>query len=303
MLEIDEDGARFLGFKLTGDALYTAVTDLSARVLHTEGEELPSREVPDVVALMAATTRRLQARFERLPAIGVCLAGDVRRVPGDGAVVSGSAFLGWDDTPLQALLEEATGLPVTVSNDVQALTAAHHWFGAGNGASSLAVIGMGAGIGCGLVLGDVRIDGANGHPGKVGHLPVGLDETLCDAGHPGCVSSYVTVPAILRNSGAPDFRAAMDAAAARDERALSALRRASIALGAVIAALANLIDPERVVVTGEALDVARWQPELVEEAVRARLDPASVVPRIVCADFEFTDYAWGAAVTAVHSLI
>lgn len=302
-LEIAPEGAMFLGFKLTGSALYTALTDLSAQVVHVESEQLPSREVEDVVATMGRVAARLRRSNARLAAIGVCLAGDVHRDLHLGDVVRGSAFLGWEETPLQQLLERTTGLPVTISNDVQALTTAHHWFGAGHGASSLAVIGVGEGIGCGIVVEDRRIPGAHGRPGKVGHLAVGGQDARCDQGHLGCVSAYVTVPAILRNAGATDFAAVMAAASSGEERADRAFRGAADALGAVIAALANLVDLERVVVTGESLAVAELHPEVLQTAIRDRLDPVSVAPETVLHPFEFADYSWGAAVTALHSLL
>lgn len=302
-LEIAPEGARFLGFKLTGTSLYTALTDLSAQVVHIESQQLPNREVDDVVATMGRVAARLRQSNARLAAIGVCLAGDVHRDPELGDVVRGSAFLGWKETPLQQLLESATGLPVTVSNDVQALTTAHHWFGAGRGTSSLAVIGFGEGIGCGIVVEGRRVLGAHGRPGKVGHLAVGGDEARCDQGHLGCVSAYATIPAILRNAGATDFTAATSAARSGEERAVHAFRGAAEALGAVIAALANLIDLERVVVTGESLVVAELHPDVVRASIQERLDPVSVAPEMVFHPFDFADYSWGAAVTAIHALI
>ncbi|ACU85522.1 transcriptional regulator/sugar kinase [Brachybacterium faecium DSM 4810] len=301
-LEIAPEGAQFLGFKLTGTSLYTALTDLSAQVVLIESEQLPSREVGDVVDSMRRATDRLRERAPRLAAIGVCLAGDVHREPERGDVVSGSSFLGWEETPLQQLLVSATGLPVTISNDVQALTTAHHWFGAGHGTRSLAVLGVGEGIGCGIVVDGRRVHGAHGRPGKVGHLAVGGD-ARCDQGHRGCVSAYATVPAMLRAAGASDFAALEAAARSGDERADRAFRDAAAALGTVIATLASLIDIERVVVTGEALAVAQLHRDTVDAALRARLDPVSVPPEIVLHPFRFTDYAWGAAVTAIHSLV
>ena len=40
-----------------------------------------------------------------------------------------------------------------VSNDVNTLAVAEQWFGYGRGSESFAVVTVGAGVGCGLVLG------------------------------------------------------------------------------------------------------------------------------------------------------
>ena len=172
ILNLEPGSAQFAGVKLTGEALYAVVTDLHANVIEIEDRPLVSRYVPDVVAQIAEIVGRFEAAHPRLASVGVCLAGDVEQVRGRSVVV-GSHFLGWDDVPLESLVEAETGLPVAISNDVQALTAAHHWFGAGVGRSSLVLIGMGAGIGAGIVVNDELVRGTHGHPGKVGHSPLG----------------------------------------------------------------------------------------------------------------------------------
>ncbi|GAA4416004.1 ROK family transcriptional regulator [Georgenia halophila] len=302
MIEIVPEAARFIGFKLTGDSLYAAVVDLGANVLHSEGQPLVTKVVGDVVTLIEQVVDRLREQFSRVAAVGVCLAGDVR-FEDRHAVVVGSAFLGWDEVPLETLLARATGLPVAVSNDVQALTTAHHWFGAGVGASSLAVIGLGAGIGCGIVVDGELVKGAHGHPAKVGHLPVTSEGPRCDMGHVGCASAYVTIPAILRNTGGAGFWESLAAARGGDERADAAFRQAGTALGAVIAVLVNIVDPERVIVTGEGLAIAEYASDEMTTALAARLDPVSEAPAVQLRTFHFTDYAWGAAITAIRNLI
>lgn len=65
-------------------------------------------------------------------------------------MVRSSPFPERRDVPLAEVAAAATGLPVTVDNDVRALTVAERWFGAG--LSDFAVVTVGAGIGCGLVV-------------------------------------------------------------------------------------------------------------------------------------------------------
>lgn len=262
---------------------------------------LPSRDVESVVALMAGVVEGLSERYP-LTAIGVCLAGDVTLEAGR-SIVLGSHFLGWEHLALADLVESATGLTAAVSNDVQALTVAHHWFGAGVGCRSMALIGLGAGIGSGIVVNDEIVRGSRGHPGKVGHLFVTDDGPECDRGHVGCVSAYVTIPAIVRNSGAAGFWEALEEAAAGDAAADRALRDAGRALGAVVANITDLVDPEKVIITGEALAVAHYASTELDAAVRQRLDPAAEPVTIELADFTFADYAWAAAIAAIRRVV
>jgi len=302
-IELCPDAAFFVGFKLTGESLYLAVTDLAAQVVFSEGEALTTTAVGDVVAQMSRAISRVRVRFPRLAAAGVCLAGDVKVVDG-AAVVVGSAFLGWDEVALEAVVSREIGLPVAVSNDVQALTTAHHWFGpSGVAHEPFVVVALGEGIGSGIVSDGELVRGAHGRPGRIGHLPVTADGPRCDRGHIGCVSAYATVPAILRNSGGRGFWETLDAAGRGEALADAAFRSAGTALGAAVAALVNIVDPDSVLITGEALAVAEFASHEVHESIRSRIDPGSPVPKVELGPFEFTDYAWGAAINAIRSLV
>lgn len=301
-LRVRPESAQFAGIKLTGDALYAVVVDLSATVIDTVEHVLPSRDVGDVVALIGTVVRELRTTHPRVSAVGVCLAGDVVGNQGHRVIV-GSHFLGWENIPLADLVSAQTGMPTEIGNDVQSLTAAHHWFGAGKGSRSLALIGLGAGIGAGLVIGDEPLRGAHGHPGKVGHLRVSDSGPTCDRGHVGCVSAFVTIPAIERHAGGVDFDEVLRRAQNGDPRCLDVVTGAIRALGVVIADLVCIIDVEKVILTGEGLPLAQLFTAELAAAVDAALDPATEAPPVQLQPFQFADYAWAAAVSAVRLVL
>jgi predicted NBD/HSP70 family sugar kinase len=306
MLNVRPDAAHFLGINLTGDALYAVVTDMSAEVVAQAEHPLGStRKVDGVVGLIGRIAGQLLRGRERPAAIGVCLAGDVRR--SDGAeFVDRSIFLGWDNVPLARLVCAVTGLPTVTSNDVQALTAAHHWFGADARLSSMVVFGVGAGIGSGLVTGNELVVGGHGRPGKIGHIRMGGDGRPCPRGHRDCVLSFVTMPAIEANAGVRPgkYPLAVKRAARGDERALAAFGNAAYALGAIVAQAVNVLDPEKVVLTGEGVDMLDIAPDEFDRALADRLeDDAARSVLIDKPSFEFSHYARGAAIGALRSLL
>lgn len=303
MLHVVPESAHIVGLKLTGEALYAVACNLAAEVVAEHEAPLHSRNVAEVVGLVERVVAEIRAEVPRVAAIGICLAGDVAVDTTGRASVVGSHFLGWDEVPLQSLIEAATGLPSTISNDVQALTTAHHRFGSGARLDSLAVIGYGEGIGAGLVVGGEVIRGTHGRPGKVGHLYVGGSDELCERGHRACVASIALLPRILSAAGERDLEAVLAAAAVDGTRSRGALDRAADALGVVVAQIVNLIDPGIVVITGEGVRVAQAREERLRDAIRARLDPAARFPEIGLVDFRFEDYARGAAVCALEMLV
>lgn len=237
-------------------------------------------------------------------ALGVAVAGDVvrrRRL-----MLERSNFLGWHDVPLNDLLSQRTGLPVTVTNDVQGLTGAHHWFGGLQKHRSLVVYGLGAGIGSGVVLNDELLSGAHGRAGRVGHLRLEAVGRPCANGHVDCVHSFVTIPAIEFNAGVATGEYPVALARARDGEAvaLAAFERAAEALGVVIAEAVNAFDPEIVSVMGEGRDMVDLAPERMHAAITANLEQVeSAGIRVDLPEFHFGLYARGAAVAAMRELL
>lgn len=301
-LRLRPEAAYFVGVKLTGDMCYVVLIDLAAHVLVARERRLPSRDVDDVVAVVAELVANIAPAGSWPAGLGVAVAGDV--VVRDGVSrLEVSPFLGWNDVPLAGLLAKATGLRVSVANDVQALTGAHHWFDGLAQHRSLVVYGLGAGIGSGIVIQDELVTGTHGRSGRVGHTRIGGEGVPCAHGHLDCVHSFVTMPAIEGNAGvAPgEYELAVQRARAGGRRELEAFENAARALGAIIAEAVNTLDPEIVSVLGEGRDLFDLAPAALRESLADHLergDPDAV--RIEVPPFDFGQYARGAAVTALR---
>lgn len=307
LLHLEPGAAHFLGVKLTGDSLYAVVTDLGATVVAERTEALTAFDPASVADHIARVGHELFAGRTLPAAVGVCLAGNVLERDGQ-RVVEQSRFLGWDEqaVPLFDLLEARFAQPVTIANDVLALTAAHHWFGSGVGHASLVVYGLGAGIGSGIVAFDEVFAGAHGRAGHIGHARLDASGRPCELGHDNCVHSFVTMGSIAFNAGVSEAEYPTVLAAARsgEPTAVRAFALAARALGVVIAESVNAIDPEKVLVTGEGVDMVEIAPEELMAGLAEYLeqvDPASVV--IERPEFSFSHYARGAAISAMRDLI
>ncbi len=304
LLHLQPGAAHFVGVKLTGDHLYAVVTDLAAQVVDERTERLESRDPASVADQIARVSQQLVVDRAVPAALGVCLAGNVLERAGV-RLVEQSHFLGWDSAPLADLIEARVPQRVSIANDVVALTAAHHWFGAGVGHASLVVYGLGAGIGSGIVVFDEVMTGSSGRAGHVGHARLHASGRPCELGHDDCVHSFVTMGAISHNAGTgEDYFAALGAARAGEPAAVRAFALAARALGVIIADSVNAIDPEKVLVTGEGVDMMELAPHELSMGLADHLeqvDPAGVV--IERLPFTFSHYARGAAITAMRDLI
>ncbi|MDQ0733851.1 ROK family transcriptional regulator [Arthrobacter agilis] len=169
-LEVSPDSHRFVGVKLTGDTAAAVATNLKSDVVGASERSLPGHDVQDVLGTIVDAVADL-GPLDSFSGIGISIGGKV----GPGGMVLRAPFLGWRDVPLADLLQERTGLPVAVENDVVALTVAEQWFGAGRGEKDFAVLTVGAGVGYGLVINDTVIappDAGLGPRGPLSPRPV-----------------------------------------------------------------------------------------------------------------------------------
>ncbi|MFI6317761.1 ROK family protein [Nonomuraea sp. NPDC050556] len=307
-LAICPDREFFVGVKITGDDLIGVMTDLRTEVRSSRHHALAGHGVEHVVAAVAELVAELLNSGdyrERSHCLGVALSGDVDRESG---TVRYSPFLGWRDVPLADLLEDATGLTVTLENDVKALTMAEQWFGDGVGASTFAVVTVGAGIGSGLVVNGGLVSGAHGVAGEIGHVPVSQAGPLCHCGGTGCVEAIASTQAIVdaarTTTGNPDLtiEQAVETARAGDERIGEIFGRAGHAIGLGLAALVNLFGPQKVVVSGEGVASFDLLETRLRAAFAAQAFGSAAHCDILLRPLPFEEWARGAAAVAVQSL-
>ncbi|MFF5483272.1 ROK family protein [Streptomyces sp. NPDC012935] len=309
-VRVDGGRALFIGIKVTGDEVIAVLTDLCCRIRVARHAPLPDREPKHVLASIAELAGELlaEAGDSGVPVLGlgIAVSGDVDRGAG---VVRYSPFLEWRDVPLAELAAATTGLPVTVDNDVRALTVAEQWFGAGVGLSDFAVVTVGAGIGCGLVVHGRVVAGAHGVAGEIGHVTVDPAGPPCHCGNRGCVEAIAGDAAIVRRIRETTGVEVADAAeaVALAHRGLAGAReayaRAGEAIGRGIATVANLLGPERVIISGEGLAAYDLFAEQIRDAFGAAAFGSAAQCDVQTRPLPFEEWARGAAATAIQSFI
>jgi glucokinase len=233
-------------------------------------ERMPAVPTPpeDETATLTALLRvidELRGRHPDVEAIGVGAAGLVEWPRG---------YIRWAPNnvyralPLRELLHEATGLPVVVDNDANAAAWAEARLGAG--ASYMAFLTIGTGLGGGLILDGQLYRGTTGIGAEVGHIVVDPDGPYeCGCGNVGCLEAVASGTALGRYGreaaavdpggllaelagGAANVtgETVFMAARAGDETARLLFARLGRWLGIGIASLVNLFDFELIVIGG-----------------------------------------------------
>lgn len=234
-----------LALDLSGEQLRAGRVDLLGEVTDMEGARdlqlgpLAYQRLEEWV--LAAIDREEAAGFT-VSALAVAVPGVVDQASGQ---VRLAPALGWDHEPVGALLREATGLPVLLENDVNAVALGELLRGAAMGRRNVLYLALGSGVGSALVIDGVLYRGANGAAGEIGYsLLPGLSEAGLDLGASGPFERHLLgIAASFLVGGVLDLttaerRAAFEALAEKLRLALHNL--------------ACVLDPELIVVAWSA---------------------------------------------------
>ncbi|HEV2782948.1 MAG TPA: ROK family protein [Actinophytocola sp.] len=250
-----------------GTSVRAGVVDRYGTVLDTARAPTPAGEAA-LEEAVAAVVGALLARH-RVSAVGLAVAGFVTA---DHRSVMFAPHLAWRNAPVADRVADRLGLPVVLEHDTNAALHAEYRFGAARGARVAVLVAIGTGIGGALLLDGTLFRGAHGVAPELGHLCLVPGGRPCSCGKYGCWERYCSGTAlsatavellarhpgrstVLAREAAGDSRAVTGrkvAAAARDGDPLAKLAMAELAswLGKGLSLVADIYDPEIVVIGG-----------------------------------------------------
>lgn len=256
-----------VGVDVGGTSVRAGVVDADGAVRDTARTPTPRGEGA-LEAAVAGVVGELGARHP-IGAVGLALAGFVTP---DRRTVRFAPHLSWRDAPVADRITERVGLPVVVEHDANAAALAERRFGAASGAGTVVFVAIGTGIGAALLVEGVLYRGAFGVAPELGHLRVVPGGRPCPCGRNGCWERYCSGTALattavellarepgrsrsLRRLAAGDpgrVTGRRVAAAARDGDPVACAAMAELArwLGEGLAMVADVFDPELVVIGG-----------------------------------------------------
>ena len=240
----------YLGIDIGGTKIAAGLVSAEGQVLRQSRCQTPLSG--GTAILDAALGLSRQYYGEPIAGIGVGTGGQVNADL--GIIVSATELLpGWAGTNIKMAFEAAFGAPCFADNDVNALAVGESRFGAGRNLSTVVYLALGTGVGGALLLNGRLHHGAHWTGAEFGHLLMTMGEgprqTLEDyASGPGLVQTYREITGL---SGAATGEA-IAAEAKRDPESLPAqvVTRTGEYLGYGLVSLANILDPDLIVIGG-----------------------------------------------------
>ncbi|WP_348789602.1 ROK family transcriptional regulator [Leifsonia sp. NPDC080035] len=189
---------------------------------------------------------------ESVLAVGIGIPGPIDRRT--GTVLQGAILPEWVGVNLRDL-EDTFRFPVLVDNDANLGALAEVTWGANRGVRNLIFVKIGTGIGSGLILNGLPYYGSLGITGELGHTPVAEHGVICRCGNRGCLetiaSTTVMIEALSHGASAPVSTAdILRRGLERDPAVLRVVGDAGTAIGQAIGNIANIINPELVLIGG-----------------------------------------------------
>ncbi|MFV1966664.1 MAG: ROK family protein [Pirellulaceae bacterium] len=272
----------FLGLDFEALRARAVLCDFAGEVLHQR--EIPFRSGirrESVLKQIVALARRLADQADRpLMSVGVAAPGQVDCL--SGRVLHYRLLPDFSEVPLRERFERAFDVPVFVEDNIRSVAFGELLRGAGRGSRDFVCLAVRSGVGLGIVIDGKLYSGTNAMAGEVGYTVFPTESgprTMTDiASAKGFVEATMRVLRSRQNTTAQrrliergdDVSLAdiVSAAEAGDNVLREQLERLGTHLGMIVANLANLFAPEKIVLSGEVPDCSTIVRHRMERTFR-----------------------------------
>lgn len=292
----------YLGIDVGGTNIRAGVVDNAGRsmsIVHapTDSPKGPEAGLDTICRLSRSAVEQAGLSIADLRAVGVATPGTMDISA--GMLLEPHNLPGWNNVPIRDIIADRLQKPAILQNDANAAAYGEYWIGAGHAADSIVFWTLGTGIGCGIIIGDLILEGAHSHAAESGHIIIDMDgERTCRTGQFGTLESYASATSLVNrcnegldagrdsqlrslreNSGGITALAIAQAAEAGDAYADELVMETARYLGIGTVSLMHTIDPD-MILFGGAMTFGRNESELgrrfiqrIRDEVRARAFP------------------------------
>ncbi|HET7589973.1 MAG TPA: ROK family protein [Solirubrobacterales bacterium] len=289
-------GTETIGVDLGGTKMLVGVL-AGTDPLYEQREASKGQTEDELVELLV---REIEEAKEARPGVAAVGLGIPATIDHDRGVAVAAVNLPLSELPIRDIVSERTGLPVFVDNDGNVAALAEYLYGAAQGMPHMVMLTVGTGIGGGLILGGEIYRGSTGAGAELGHVVIQADGPPCQGNCPnhGCVESLASGTALGREGRAAaesspdsalaqalaegreiDGRIVTEAALAGDRTAIEVFELIGGRLGVACSSLANVFQPNAIVVGGGVIAAGDLLLEPARHELRSRaLTPMNQTP-------------------------
>ncbi|MGG5171908.1 ROK family transcriptional regulator [Pseudarthrobacter sp. J1738] len=257
-VRLNSNGAVAMGIDFGRRHIRVVLASLGYHVVAEEAVALPLGHSADLgieaaVKLLDKLLEKTGTQRENVVGVGVGIPGPIDRRT--GTVAQGAILPEWVGINILQHLEETLKFPVIVDNDANLGALSEVTWGPHTGVENLMFIKIGSGIGAGLILNGFPYYGNVGITGEIGHATINEHGIICRCGNRGCLETIASTTIMIEllgrgHHGQISPEDIVTKALERDSATLRVIDDAGLAVGRALGNVANLINPEVIVVGG-----------------------------------------------------
>lgn len=255
MLGLVEEAGHAIGVMVDVNNVEFVEVSIDGTIVRSATIEFDASSRMVVVELIDLLHQFVRLGNSHLLGIGVGVPGTIDK---QNIGVVDSSQLGWNRVALGSAIRRALELPVLVDSNVNSLTGAENLFGPGRNHQNFLVATIGASIELGIVCNSEVFRGHAGGSGGLGHLPIEETGPLCKCGNRGCLIAYTGENALVVTAREDKLIGELEGitsltalANAGNQEAEALFLQAGRKLGRAIGGMANILDPEIIIVFEE----------------------------------------------------
>lgn len=264
----------YAGFDLGGTNLKYALGTSNGDIVYRHSKpSLADQAQSAIFENMFSAFEELQqeaaARRAEIAAIGVGTPGSIDFLKGQ-LIGSTPNIPFWTDAPIKKNFEARFRIPTWADNDANLMALAEARKGAGRNHRTILCLTLGTGIGGGIIIDNQVYRGVHSSAAEVGHIIIEFGGKPCNCGNFGCLEAYASAPAMveryrrkLKRTGVVyeieelSTELIFQKAALNEELAKQTILETCDYLGAGIASMVHIIDPEIVIIGGGVADAGQ----------------------------------------------
>ena len=263
----------FIGVDVGGTTIKVGVVDDSGRsmskcVVPTEAKQPPEVGMANLERCVKDAVQQAGLTMDDIHSVGLATPGTMDIAA--GMLLTPGNLPRWHHFPIRQAVADRLQKLTVLQNDANAAAFGEFWVGTAHDAPSTVMWTLGTGVGCGIIIHDVVIEGQHSHGGESGHMIVQMDGGRRNVdGRHGTLEAYCSATALVKRcleaieAGAASSLKSLlearqeltakliaDAAESGDELADRLVMDTARILGVATVSIMHTIDPSMILIGG-----------------------------------------------------
>ncbi|MBS4193764.1 ROK family transcriptional regulator [Lederbergia citri] len=278
MLVFNEQAGCTIGIDLGVNYILGILTDLQGNILERKMQTFIPTSFEQTLKLICENIEELRSIAPKTPygivGIGIGAPGIVDN---NSSVVL-APNLGWKNSSIKGVIEEAFQIPVVIENEANAGAYGEKMFGLGKNVDNLVYISTGIGIGTGIIMNEKLYRGSSGFSGEFGHMTIKMNGETCRCGNIGCWELYASEQYVIQNAvklqivkeDKANIEQIIKLAQDENEHAVQLLKETAVHLGIGIVNIVHALNPQKIIIGNRLSGAKPWMEETVQHYVKNR---------------------------------